>query len=118
MALRTENGDPIVTEPQWLSFFIEKMNFPPKSSSEYAKYLVQEGFNGDDLEGCIEDDDMKENLGMLMGEYKRLKRFIKSSNVLPSPQQSASTRAGPISKIPRPAIKMDSTQLEFDQFVF
>ena len=124
MALRTDNGEPIATEPEWLSFFINKMKFPPKSSADYAKFLVKEGFTGDILEGCIEDADMKENMGMLLGEYKKLKSFIKlslqpPSFVSPLSQHSTTPRVErPISNIPRPTIKMDSTQLEFDQFVF
>ena len=120
MALQRDNGDPIETESEWLDFFIKAMHFSPKSSSKYAKYLTEEEFTGDILKDCIEDADMKNNLDMKMGEYKKLKSFIQSlSSTSQLPHQSTGHRVDrPVSKIPRPSIKMDSTQLEFDQFVF
>jgi hypothetical protein len=96
------------------------MEFPLKSCTKYADYLVREGFTGKVLECCIGDSDMKDNMGMLMGDYKMLKFYITThSTVADTTQQhSSSTSSGTISKIPRPEIKMDSSQLEFDQFAF
>ena len=119
MALRTNNGDPIETEPDWLSFFVDTMKFPPKSATKYARYLAEEGFTGDVLQECINDADMKTNIGMLMGEYKKLQLYIKSSLAQSIDVASGSHKSDlRISKIPRPMVKMDSTQLEFDQFLF
>ena len=122
MALRTENGEPISSESEWLSFFQETMKFPSGSAIKYSSYLSAEGFTGDVLEECITDPDMKENIGMLMGEYKKLAGFIRQFNQMSitsahtsPPSQTPHER---ISNIPRPTIKMDSTQLDYDQFVF
>ena len=121
MALRKENGEPISSESEWLDFFQQKMNFPPKSSVEYSKYLSKEGFTGDVLEECIADPDMKDNIGMLMGEYKKLKGFVRQfapTDITSTHTSSTSHSHERISSIPRPNIKMDSSQLEYDQFVF
>ena len=122
MALRTEDGEPISSQSEWLEFFISKMKFPPKSSADYAKYLFDEGFTGEILEECIQDPDMRDNIGMRMGEYKKLAGHIRQfhqtttpSNHTPSTSHTPHER---ISNIPRPMIKMDSTQLEYDQFAF
>ena len=122
MALRTENGEPISSESEWRSFFQETMKFPSGSAIKYSSYLSAEGFTGDVLEECITDPDMKENIGMLMGEYKKLAGFIRQFNQMSItsahtslPSQTPHER---ISNIPRPTIKMDSTQLDYDQFVF
>ena len=117
MALRNQENEPISTKDEWIEFFQTKMKFSLKSCTKYAEYLVREEFTGDVLEDCIEDPDMKSNLDMLMGEYKKLKSYITSfsSN---TPQHLRTASHGPVSKIPRPEIKMDSSQLEFDQFVF
>ena len=118
MALRRQGGEPIALENEWVEFFMEKMKFPKKSSEKYAKYLCKEGFDGEVLEQSIEDADMKDNLGMLVGEYKKLRIYIRSTlDILPA-GTTGYTRSGPISKIPRPHIKLDSKQLEFEQFVF
>ena len=116
MALRNKENEPVETKEDWIDFFQNQMKFPPKSCTDYAEYLVSEGFTGEILEDCIEDPDMKGNMNMLMGEYKKLKSFIKSHGREERNQPSSSS--GPISKIPMPEIKMDSSQLEFDQFVF
>lgn len=116
MALRNEKDEPFTTADQWTNFFTQKMQFSQDASEKYAKYLVNEGFNGDILEDCIEDPDMKSNIGMLMGEYKKLKSFIKGNGH--NRHAGPATSSGPISKIPRPIIKMESSQLDFDQFSF
>ena len=118
MALRRQGGEPIALENEWVEFFMKQMKFPQKSSEKYAKYLCKEGFDGEVLEQSIEDADMKDNLGMLVGEYKKLRIYIRSTlDILPA-GTTGCTRSGPISKIPRPHIKLDSKQLEFEQFVF
>ena len=119
MALLKANGEPLSTEAEWLGFFKDQMKFPEMSSAKYAKYLVDQGFTGDVLQSCIDDADVKMSLGMLLGEYKKLQLYIKSSlSQSLASSSSCSRNSGPISKIPRPTVKMDSTQLEFDQFLF
>ena len=58
MALRANNGDPIETEPDWLSFFVDTMKVPPKSATKYARYIAEEGFTGDIFHEFINDADM------------------------------------------------------------
>ena len=119
MALLNDREEPIETEQDWSSFFQEKLRFSKKSASKYAKYLSKECFTGDILPQCIHDADMRSNMEMTMGEYKKLLIYIKplqSHNNQPSTSNNRSS--GPVSKIPRPSIKMDSSQLEFEQFVF
>ena len=116
MALRNRKNEPITSSEDWQDFFIDVMSFPKESSEKYAQYLSDEGFTGEILETCIEDADMKTNIGLKMGEYKKLINFIKSHQH--HPLQPCSSTKSPISKIPRPIIKMDSSQLEFDQFSF
>ena len=122
MALRLENGEPVSSELEWVSFFTQTMRFTPASAAKYARYLSAEGFTGDVLEECITDPEMKGEIGMLMGEYKKLVGFVRQFSQLSLAKTSApSTSYAPperISNISRPSIKMDSTQLEFDQFEF
>ena len=123
MALRLENGEPITSTAEWLVFFEQTLKFPSESAAKYAKYLSKEGFTGDVLEDCITDPDMKENIGMLMGEYKKLTGFVRQFSQMsvasaPVPSTSHTTSHEHISNIPRPSMKMNSTQLEYDQFVF
>ena len=81
--------------------------------------MAEEGFIGNVLQQCINDADMRTNIGMLMGEYKMLQHYIKSSLAESTAVTSSSHQSdGPISKIPRPMVKMNSTQMEFDQFLF
>ena len=77
MALRTKNGEPISTELEWLKVFKHTMSFYNKASATYAKHLHDEKFTGDILKDCVGDSDVKESLGMCLGEYKKLVRFVK-----------------------------------------
>ena len=116
MALRASNDETIETEPDWVSFFVDVMKFSPKSSSKYAKYLCKEGFTGEILEQSIEEPNLKDCIGMLLGEFLKLKNYIKSS--ISSSQLNTSSHGRNLSKLPRPSMKMDSTQMDYDQFVF
>jgi hypothetical protein len=118
MALRTSNGQSIVTEPDWVSFFVDVMKFNPKSSATYAKYLCKEGFTGEILEQNIDEPNLKDYIGMLMGEFLKLKNYIKSSIHSLQPSTSRGSHGRNLSKLPRPSIKMDSTQMDYEQFVF
>ncbi len=59
-------------------FFRNELKFTGKSATKYAKYLSKECFTGDVLPACINDPDMRENMDMAMGEYKKLLVYIKS----------------------------------------
>ncbi len=121
MALRSLKNEPIQSLEDWISFFKDQLLFSQASSEKYANYLFVEGFTGEILESCIDDADIKDSIGMLMGEYKKLKSFIKSK-VLPSQQSSPPSgsvlQKPPMDKVPRPQIGMEVTQLGFDQFKF
>ena len=117
MALRNKDGEPLETEHDWLTFFQEVMKFPKKSSTQYAKYLFSERFTGDVLADCIDDDDMKSLLKMPTGHFKKLKYYIKPNNTNNLAKNQVYTNES-VAKIPCPTIHMDSTEAQFEQFIF
>ena len=124
MALLNTDGAIIETEQEWLEFFRDKLKFPNSNSAKYSKYLSSECFTSDTLAQCIDDPDMQSlstSLKMPLGHFKKLKCYLKVS----TPQQPAlqnrndDGRGGPSTpKISCPNIKLESTQLQFDQFLF
>ena len=113
MALRNGKGLPLEDEDDWFEFFTKIMEFPPEASKKYSKTLSSECFTGETVIQCIDDDDMKTLLKMPLGHLKKFRYYIK-----PSSNTGATATCKIPTKIPCPTIKMESTQLQYDQFVF
>ena len=118
MALRNQEGSVLETEDDWLKFFRDELKFPASQSAEYAKHLTCECFTGDTLAECIEDQDMQSILKMPAGHYKKLKCFLRPYHGSTSANLNTSTGNRSAPKIVCPSIKLDSTQLQYEQFEF
>ncbi len=118
MALRNQEGSVIENEDDWLIFFRDKLKFPASRSAEYAKHLTSECFTGDTLAECIEDQDMQSLLKMPLGHYKKLKCFLRPpvSHEPTSVNTGSNNHTAP--KLVCPSIKLESTQLQFEQFEY
>ena len=117
MALRNENGQPLESEEEWLDFFTNVMKFPVKSSTQYSKYFSSECFTGDTLIQCIDDADIKSLLNMSTGHFLKFRCYIKPPQSTNNQTPMEKSGGHPV-KIPFPVIKMESTQVQFEQFVF
>ncbi len=103
----------ISTSKEWLKFFIDELNLSPEVAQGYAdEFSSQHITSGNILVGLSEPGFLNQ-LNMSLGHQLELK-----TKFLPAVSAGNKMPLRPNNKVPTPTLRMDVSQVEFDQFQF
>ena len=114
MALRSNDFNEIRTSSDWKKFFIIELKLSEDEAKQYADDFSALKLTGDNISIGLSKPDFLNHVNIAFGHLLELEaRFIPAIKV-----DSSQHKAKPMDKVPRPCIRMDISQLEFDQFHF
>ena len=109
MALR-EN---ISSSKDWNKFFQEELKLSPEIAQGYSDEFVSQDITGSNILLGLTEPGFLNQFNISVGHQLELKAFFSSKKSF----EQCNT-APPRNKVPLPVVKMNITQLDFDQFKF
>ena len=111
MALRTN----ILTSTDWEKFFLEELNLSLETAQSYSDEFVSQNITGRNIVFGLAEPGFLNQFNMSVGHQLELKAIFTAT---PTQTESGPSTARPQNKVPMPSVKMNITQLDFDQFTF
>ena len=111
MALRASNFTAISTQKEWVKFFLDELSLSPDIAEGYAEELTSQNITGSNIIVGLAEPGFLNQFNMSVGHQLELKTRFRSV-------ESTPTTHTPKNKVPTPVVRMDISQVEFDQFRF
>ena len=98
------------------TFFITELELSEDEAQQYADEFSSQKLTGENITIGLLKPNFLQHVNIPFGHLLELEARFKSSVKIESCQQSKAQP--PMDKVPRPSVRMDISQLEFDQFKF